>query len=225
MLATRISFMNELANLAERLGADIECVRRGIGADPRIGYHFLYPGVGYGGSCFPKDVQALMRTAGEAGMNLLILDAVERANAAQKQVLPAKILKRFGTDLEGLNFALWGLAFKPNTDDMREAPSRVLVAELLEHGASVTAYDPVAMGEARQIYKAESRVRFADSPMAALDGADALAIVTEWKEFRSPDFQRVKRVLRTPAIFDGRNLYDPAEVRQNGLEYYPIGRL
>jgi UDPglucose 6-dehydrogenase len=225
MLATRISFMNELANLAERLGADIECVRRGIGADPRIGYHFLYPGVGYGGSCFPKDVQALMRTAGEAGMNLLILDAVERANAAQKQVLPAKILKRFGTDLKGLNFALWGLAFKPNTDDMREAPSRVLVAELLEHGASVTAYDPVAMGEARQIYKAESRVRFADSPMAALDGADALAIVTEWKEFRSPDFQRVKRVLRTPAIFDGRNLYDPAEVRQNGLEYYPIGRL
>jgi UDPglucose 6-dehydrogenase len=225
MLATRISFMNELANLAERLGADIECVRRGIGADPRIGYHFLYPGVGYGGSCFPKDVQALMRTAGEAGMNLLILEAVERANAAQKQVLPAKILKRFGTDLKGLNFALWGLAFKPNTDDMREAPSRVLVAELLAHGASVTAYDPVAMGEARQIYKAESRVRFADSPMAALDGADALAIVTEWKEFRSPDFQRVKRVLRTPAIFDGRNLYDPAEVRQNGLEYYPIGRL
>jgi len=225
MLATRISFMNELANLAERLGADIECVRRGIGADPRIGYHFLYPGVGYGGSCFPKDVQALMRTAGEAGMNLLILEAVERANAAQKQVLPAKILKRFGADLKDLNFALWGLAFKPNTDDMREAPSRVLVAELLAHGASVTAYDPVAMDEARQIYKGESRVRFADSPMAALEGADALAIVTEWKEFRSPDFQRVKQALRTPAIFDGRNLYDPAEVRQNGLEYYPIGRL
>jgi UDPglucose 6-dehydrogenase len=225
MLATRISFMNELANLAERLGADIECVRRGIGADPRIGYHFLYPGVGYGGSCFPKDVQALMRTADEAGMNLLILDAVERANAAQKQVLPAKIVKRFGADLKGLNFALWGLAFKPNTDDMREAPSRVLVAELLARGASVTAYDPVAMDEARHIYKSESRVRFADSPMAALEGADALAIVTEWKEFRSPDFQRVKQVLRTPAIFDGRNLYDPAEVRQNGLEYYPIGRL
>jgi len=225
MLATRISFMNELANLAERLGADIECVRRGIGADPRIGYHFLYPGVGYGGSCFPKDVQALMRTADEAGMGLLILDAVERANAAQKQVLPAKILKRFGADLKGLNFALWGLAFKPNTDDMREAPSRVLVAELLARGASVTAYDPVAMDEARHIYKAESRVRFADSPMAALEGADALAIVTEWKEFRSPDFQRVKAVLRTPAIFDGRNLYDPAEVRRNGLEYYPIGRL
>jgi len=225
MLATRISFMNELANLAERLGADIECVRRGIGADSRIGYHFLYPGVGYGGSCFPKDVQALMRSAGEAGMNLLILDAVERANAAQKQVLPAKILKRFGADLKGLNFALWGLAFKPNTDDMREAPSRVLVAELLAHGASVTAYDPVAMDEARRIYQAESRVRFAATPMAALEGADALAIVTEWKEFRSPDFQRVKRSLRTPAIFDGRNLYDPAEVRQNGLEYYPIGRL
>jgi UDPglucose 6-dehydrogenase len=225
MLATRISFMNELANLAERLGADIECVRRGIGADPRIGYHFLYPGVGYGGSCFPKDVQALMRTADEAGMDMLILDAVERANAAQKQVLGGKILKRFGADLKGLHFALWGLAFKPNTDDMREAPSRVLVAELLARGASVTAYDPVAMPEARHIYQAESRVRFADSPMAALDGADALAIVTEWKEFRSPDFQRIKQVLRTPAIFDGRNLYDPAEVRQNGLEYYPIGRL
>ena len=225
MLATRISFMNELANLAERLGADIECVRRGIGADPRIGYHFLYPGAGYGGSCFPKDLQALMRTAGEAGMNLLILDAVERANAAQKQVLGGKILKRFGPDLKGLSFALWGLAFKPNTDDLREAPSRVLLAELLAHGASVTAYDPATMAEARQIYKAENRVRFADSPMAALEGADALAIVTEWKEFRSPDFQRIRQVLRTPAIFDGRNLYDPAEVRKNGLEYYPIGRL
>ena len=225
MLATRISFMNELANLAERLGADIECVRRGIGADPRIGYHFLYPGAGYGGSCFPKDVQALQRTAGEADMNLLILDAVERANDAQKQVLGSKIVKRFGTDLKGLNFALWGLAFKPNTDDLREAPSRVLLAELLARGASVTAYDPVAMPEARQIYKAESRVRFADSPMAALEGADALAIVTEWKEFRSPDFQRIKQLLRTPSIFDGRNLYDPAEVRNHGLEYYPIGRL
>ena len=225
MLATRISFMNELANLAERLGADIECVRRGIGADPRIGYHFLYPGAGYGGSCFPKDVQALMRTAGEAGVKLLILDAVERANAAQKQVLAAKILKRFGADLKGLNFAIWGLAFKPNTDDMREASSRVLVAELLARGAGVTAYDPVAMDEARRIYRAERRVRFAESPMAALEGADALAIVTEWKEFRSPDFQRVKAMLRTPAIFDGRNLYDPVEVRRNGLEYYPIGRL
>ena len=225
MLATRISFMNELANLAERLGADIECVRRGIGADPRIGYHFLYPGVGYGGSCFPKDVQALMRTAGEAGMNLLILDAVERANAAQKLVLGEKILKRFGAGIKGMNFALWGLAFKPNTDDMREAPSRVLVAELLARGASVTAYDPVAMDEARHIYQGESRVRFAQSPMAALEGADALAIVTEWKEFRSPDFQRIKQLLRTPAIFDGRNLYDPAELRQHGLEYYPIGRL
>ncbi|MCX7142246.1 MAG: UDP-glucose/GDP-mannose dehydrogenase family protein [Proteobacteria bacterium] len=225
MLATRISFMNEIANLAERLGADVESVRRGIGADPRIGYHFLYPGVGYGGSCFPKDVQALTRTAGEAGMKLLILDAVEEANALQKQVLPQKIVKRFGADLTGLKFALWGLAFKPNTDDMREAPSRVLVAELLKRGASVVAYDPVAMPEAKHIYAAENRVQFADSPMAALEGADALAIVTEWKEFRSPDFQRVKQLLRTPAIFDGRNLYDPAEVRQNGLEYYPIGRL
>ena len=225
MLATRISFMNELANLAERLGADIEQVRRGIGADPRIGYHFLYPGVGYGGSCFPKDVQALMRTASESGMNLLILDAVERANAAQKQVLAGKILKRFGADLKGMHFALWGLAFKPNTDDMREAPSRVLVAELLERGASVTAYDPVAMAEAKHIYKDESRVRFADKPMTALEGADALAIVTEWKEFRSPDFQAIKQMLRTPAIFDGRNLYEPTEVARNGLEYYPIGRL
>ena len=225
MLATRISFMNEIANLAERLGADIECVRRGIGSDPRIGYHFLYPGVGYGGSCFPKDVQALMRTAGESGMNLLILDAVEAANALQKQVLAQKIVKRFGADLKGLTFALWGLAFKPNTDDMREAPSRVLVADLLARGARVTAYDPVAMPEAKHIYKDESCVRFAESPLAALEGADALAIVTEWKEFRSPDFQRVKQALRTPAIFDGRNLYDPAEVRRNGLEYYPIGRL
>jgi UDPglucose 6-dehydrogenase len=225
MLATRISFMNELANLAERLGADIEHVRRGIGADPRIGYHFLYPGAGYGGSCFPKDVQALMRTAGEAGMNLLVLEAVEKANALQKEVLAQKILKRFGNELKGLRFALWGLAFKPNTDDMREAPSRQLVARLLERGASITAYDPIAMDEARHIYKGESRVRFAESPMAALEGAEALVIVTEWKEFRSPDFQRVKQVLGTPAIFDGRNLYDPAEVRRNGLEYYPIGRL
>jgi UDPglucose 6-dehydrogenase len=225
MLATRISFMNELANLAERLGADIECVRRGIGADPRIGYHFLYPGAGYGGSCFPKDVQALMRTAGAAGARLLILEAVEQANAAQKQVLGAKIAQRFGENLKGLSFALWGLAFKPNTDDMREAPSRALVAGLLARGASVTAYDPVAMTEARHIYKDESRVRFADSPMAALEGADALAIVTEWKEFRSPDFRRIKQTLRTPAIFDGRNLYEPAELRKNGLEYYPIGRL
>jgi len=225
MLATRISFMNELANLAERLGADIEHVRRGIGADPRIGYHFLYPGVGYGGSCFPKDVQALLRTAKEAGTQLHVMGAVERANAAQKQVLGEKILKRFGADLKGLNFALWGLAFKPNTDDMREAPSLVLVADLLDHGAKVTAYDPVAMDEARKIFKSEPRVRFADSPMAALEGADALAIITEWKEFRSPNFQRVKEALRSPAIFDGRNLYEPAEVRQYGLEYYPIGRL
>ena len=225
MLATRISFMNELANLAELLGADIEQVRRGIGADARIGYHFLYPGAGYGGSCFPKDVRALMRTAAEAGMALPILEAVERVNDGQKRVLALKIVKRFGENLAGKQFALWGLAFKPNTDDMREAPSRVLVAELIERGAGVTAYDPAAMDEARQLFKGEGRVRFAESPMAALDGADALAIVTEWKEFRSPDFARVKEILRTPAIFDGRNLYDPAEVRRHGLEYYPIGRL
>jgi UDPglucose 6-dehydrogenase len=166
-----------------------------------------------------------MRTAGEAGMKLLILDAVEAANALQKQVLAQKIVKRFGADLKGLKFALWGLAFKPNTDDLREAPSRVLIAELLARGASVSAYDPVAMPEARHIYQAESRVRFAESPLAALEGADALAIVTEWKEFRSPDFGRLKQLLRTPAVFDGRNLYDPAEVRRSGLEYYPIGRL
>src|SRR5450830_103516 len=225
MLATRISFMNELANLADKVGADIEAVRHGIGSDPRIGHSFLYAGCGYGGSCFPKDVQALERTARGLGQELHILRAVEQVNDLQKHVLGKKIVARFGESLQGKHFALWGLAFKPNTDDMREASSRVLVAELLERGASVTTYDPVAMDEARHIYKAESRVRFADSPMAALEGADALAIVTEWKEFRSPDFQRVKQVLRTPAIFDGRNLYDPAEVRQNGLEYYPIGRL
>jgi UDPglucose 6-dehydrogenase len=225
MLATRISFMNELANLADRLGADIEDVRRGIGSDPRIGYHFLYPGVGYGGSCFPKDVQALQRTGGEYGLDLKILDAVEQVNHAQKEVLAGKIVKRFGESLAGRHFALWGLAFKPNTDDMREAPSRVLVAELLRRGATVAAYDPVAIEEARGIFKAQPGVRFAASPMAALDGADALAIVTEWKEFRSPDFTAIKAALKTPSIFDGRNLYEPSEVRRHGLEYFTIGRL
>ncbi len=224
MLATRISFMNELANLAERLGADIEHVRQGIGADPRIGYHFLYPGCGYGGSCFPKDVQALIRTAHEAGQGLQVLEAVEAANEVQKGVLTGKIVGRFGADLSGRSFALWGLAFKPNTDDMREAPSRVLVAELLARGARVRAYDPVATAAARRLYAGEGRIDFADSPLAALDGADALAIVTEWKEFRSPDFDSIRTKLKAPVIFDGRNLYDPAQVRAAGIEYHAIGR-
>jgi UDPglucose 6-dehydrogenase len=224
MLATRISFMNELANLAEKLGADIEQVRQGIGSDPRIGFHFLYPGCGYGGSCFPKDVQALERTAREAGQKLKVLQAVEDANEAQKRVLTEKIVKRFGEKLDGKVFALWGLAFKPNTDDMREAPSRVLIADLLARGATVRAYDPVAMHETQRIFGSEPRIAYADSPMAALDGADALAIVTEWKEFRAPDFDAMKAKLKSAVVFDGRNLYEPAHPRAAGLEYHAIGR-
>ncbi|MRR49690.1 MAG: UDP-glucose/GDP-mannose dehydrogenase family protein [Rhodocyclaceae bacterium] len=224
MLATRISFMNELANLAEKLGADIELVRKGIGSDPRIGYHFLYPGCGYGGSCFPKDVQALIRTATNAGQRLQVLEAVEAANEAQKAVLTQKIIARFGDDLSGMNFALWGLAFKPNTDDMREAPSRVLIADLLQRGAKVQAYDPVAIHEAQRIFGEEPRITYATSPMAALDGADALAIVTEWKEFRSPDFAAIKAKLRHPVVIDGRNLYAPSDIRAAGLEYFAVGR-
>jgi len=225
MLATRISFMNELANLAERLGADIELVRQGIGSDPRIGYHFLYPGCGYGGSCFPKDVQALQRTArSDGGIELKVLNAVEAANEAQKTVLPGKIVRHFGADLAGKTFAVWGLAFKPNTDDMREAPSRVLIADLFARGARVRAYDPVATHEAQRIYGQDERIAFVDTPMAALAGADALVIVTEWKEFRSPDFEAIKGALKHPVIFDGRNLYDPAQPRAAGLEYFAIGR-
>jgi UDPglucose 6-dehydrogenase len=224
MLATRISFMNEFANLAERLGADIEHVRRGIGADPRIGYHFLYPGVGYGGSCFPKDVKAVIKTARDAGLELRLIEAVERVNEAQKRVLPARIERRFGATLTGRRFALWGLAFKPNTDDMREAPSRVLIGELLARGATVCAYDPAAMDEARRIYAGEGRIAYAPTPLAAADGADALVVVTEWKEFRSPDFEGLKARLRQPVIFDGRNLYEPALVRDAGFEYFGIGR-
>ena len=224
MLATRISFMNELANLAERLGANIEDVRRGIGSDPRIGYHFLYPGVGYGGSCFPKDVQALQRTAQQHGMDLKVLHAVEQANEIQKTRLVQKVTARLGAQLNGRRFALWGLAFKPNTDDMREAPSRVVIEQLFEHGATVHAYDPVAMKEARRIYAGESRIQFADTPMAALEGCDALLIVTEWKEFRSPDFAGIKQRLKQPLVFDGRNLYDPNTVTDAGLEYFSIGR-
>jgi len=225
MLATRISFMNQMALFCELVGADVHNVRLGIGSDQRIGRAFLYPGPGYGGSCFPKDVKAIIRTADDLGLSLDVLKSVEAVNECQKLVVLDKVKRYLGADLKGKHFALWGLAFKPNTDDMREAPSRVLVGDLLERGASVTAYDPVAMTEARHIYKGEQRVRFADTPMAALEGADALAIVTEWKEFRSPDFQKIKQLLRSPAIFDGRNLYEPAELARNGLEYYPIGRL
>jgi UDPglucose 6-dehydrogenase len=224
MLATRISFMNELANLAETLGADIEEVRRGIGSDPRIGFHFLYPGVGFGGSCFPKDVKALQRTALTAGRPLHVLAAVEQANEAQKRVLGGKIRARFGEKLSGRKFALWGLAFKPNTDDMREAPSRAVIDELLAAGASVRAYDPVAGKEAKRLFAGEKRVEIVDSALGAVEGADALAIVTEWQEFRSPDFDAIRAALKTPAIFDGRNLYDPQAVRAHGIEYFPIGR-
>jgi UDPglucose 6-dehydrogenase len=224
MLATRISFMNELANLAEKLGCDIEEVRKGIGSDPRIGYQFLYAGIGYGGSCFPKDVKALLHTAAGAGSALPLLEAVETVNAEQKRVLARKIKKRFGK-LAGKRIAVWGLAFKPNTDDMREAPSRVLIEELLADGATVCAYDPVAMTAAKAELADLKGVSYADSPIAALDGADALAVVTEWKEFRSPDFDEIKKRLKTPAIFDGRNLYEPADLKRAGLEYYPVGRL
>ncbi|MDR2261270.1 MAG: UDP-glucose/GDP-mannose dehydrogenase family protein [Azoarcus sp.] len=228
MLATRISFMNELANLAETLGADIELVRQGIGSDPRIGWHFLYAGCGYGGSCFPKDVKALVRTGGEAGHDLLVLRAVEAANEAQKYRLVDKIVARFGEKLDGLRFALWGLAFKPDTDDMREAPSRVIIAELLRRGARIIAYDPVAMNEARRIFADEraglAGLDYAARPMDALAGADALVIVTEWKEFRSPDFDAIRAALKQPLIFDGRNMYDPAAMRRCGIEYHGMGR-
>jgi len=224
MLATRISFMNELANLAEHLGADIESVRQGIGSDPRIGWHFLYPGVGYGGSCFPKDVRALQFTAEQVGAPLHVLSAVEAANDAQKKVLVDKICARFGTALGGRHFALWGLAFKPNTDDMREAPSRVIIDALLQRGASVVAYDPVAMDEARRVLGDVARLSFAANPMAACEGADALVVVTEWKEFRSPDFDALKRHLKQPVIFDGRNLYEPDVVRGAGFEHVSMGR-
>ncbi len=224
MLATRISFMNELALVAEKMGADIEQVRQGIGSDPRIGYHFLYPGIGYGGSCFPKDVQALQRTAQENGITLRVLNAVEEANERQKAVLIQKITQRFGDNLAGKHFALWGLAFKPNTDDMREAPSRVIIEGLWAKGATVTAYDPVAIHETQRIYGNEPRLAYADTPMACLEGADALVIATEWKVFRSPDFTEIKAKLKQPVIFDGRNLYEPKVVREQGLEYYPIGR-
>ena len=230
MLATRISFMNELANLADRVGVDIEAVRHGIGSDPRIGHSFLYAGAGYGGSCFPKDVQALERTARQYDQDLLILRAVEAVNDQQKLVLGQKVFKRFGENLKGHHFAIWGLAFKPNTDDMREAPSRVLVRQLLDAGATVAVYDPVAMEEAQRVLALDlnaeelARVRFAASPMDALTGAEALVIVTEWKAFRSPDFDQIKTVLKHAVIFDGRNLLEPQVMVEAGFEYHGIGR-
>jgi len=224
MLATRISFMNELALLAEKVGADIEQVRKGIGSDPRIGTHFLYPGAGYGGSCFPKDVKALIHTGQENQLSLGVLKAVEAANERQKGVLVDKIVARFGNDLSGRTFALWGLAFKPNTDDMRDAPSRVIVAELLRRGATLRAYDPVAMDEARRVIGEPAGLQFVDSQQQALQGADALVLITEWKEFRNPDFDAIKATLKQPLIFDGRNLYEPAFMRTLGIDYRGIGR-
>jgi UDPglucose 6-dehydrogenase len=224
MLATRISFMNEIANLAEAIGADIEEVRRGIGSDPRIGYQFLYPGVGFGGSCFPKDVKALQRTAQDAGRPLRVVNAVEEVNQAQKHVLATKIGKRFDGQVKGRCIALWGIAFKANTDDMREAPSLTLIDDLTAAGAKVRAYDPAAATEAKKVFAQNAAVTIVPDAMDALTGADVLAIVTEWQEFRSPDFAAIKKTLKTPAIFDGRNLYDPAMLRDQGLEYYPIGR-
>jgi UDPglucose 6-dehydrogenase len=224
MLATKISFMNEIANIAERVGADVERVRVGIGSDPRIGYGFIYPGVGYGGSCFPKDVQALERSARQAGYETRILTAVEQVNARQKMALYHKINAHFAGELTGLTVAVWGLAFKPNTDDMREAPARVLLEALWQTGAHVRAYDPIAMPEARRIYGTRPDFVLCESMEQAIEGADALAIVTEWQEFRSPDFDAIRETLRHPVIFDGRNLYDPALMARMGLTYYAIGR-
>ena len=232
MLATRISFMNELANLADIVGADIEAVRQGIGSDSRIGYGFLYAGTGYGGSCFPKDVQALSQTANDFGLELKILKSVEDVNESQKRVLVNKILKKFGKDLSGKTFALWGLAFKPNTDDMREAPSRVIIKELVALGAKVVAHDPIATEEAMRSLELDfkdkpellKQIDTVDNPMDATVGADALVIVTEWKAFRSPDFDALKRQLKSPVIFDGRNLYDPEAMKELEIEYHGIGR-
>jgi UDPglucose 6-dehydrogenase len=224
MLATKISFMNELANIAERVGADIEKVRVGIGSDPRIGYSFIYPGAGYGGSCFPKDVQALVRSANGVQFHAKILEAVEAQNKAQKSFLVNKMKKHFGNELAGRTIALWGLAFKPNTDDMREAPSLTVISELLAAGAKVQAFDPVAMPEARRILGEKAGLTFTTDANAALAGADVLAIVTEWQEFRSPDFDLLKAALKSPVIFDGRNLYSPELMQRLGFSYYAVGR-
>ncbi|MEL6090781.1 UDP-glucose dehydrogenase family protein [Plesiomonas shigelloides] len=224
MLATKISFMNEMANLAERLGADIEMVRKGIGSDPRIGYHFIYPGCGYGGSCFPKDVQALVRTSESIGYQPQLLQAVEAVNNRQKYRLPTLIKQHFGEDLRGKTFALWGLSFKPNTDDMREASSRVLMEELWQAGAKVQAYDPEAMEETQRIYGLRDDLLLLGTKDAALNNADALLICTEWQNFRAPDFDLLKDKLRHPVIFDGRNLYEPERMQKRGFTYYAIGR-
>ena len=224
MLATKISFINELAGIAEKVGADIEKVRQGIGSDARIGYAFIYPGAGYGGSCFPKDVQALQRTASQVGAPSRLIEAVQAVNAEQKQLLFRRILAHFGGSVAGRSIALWGLAFKPNTDDMREAPSRVLMEALWQAGARVRAYDPVAMGEAKRLYGERPDLALCPHAADTLEGADALAIVTEWQEFRSPDFDLLKEKLSAPVVFDGRNLYDPALMARRGFTYYAIGR-
>ncbi|MGV6817400.1 MAG: UDP-glucose dehydrogenase family protein [Thiotrichales bacterium] len=224
MLATKISFMNEISQLAEKLGADVEAVRMGIGSDPRIGYKFIYPGCGYGGSCFPKDVKALERTAREVGFDAKVLAAVEGRNDLQKEVLFEKISNHFNGDLAGKTIAIWGLAFKPGTDDMREAPSRVLMEALWSEGAKVVAYDPESMEETQRIYGDRDDLKLVDKPDDVLDGADALAVCTEWKIFRSPDFEDMKQRLVSPVIFDGRNLYDPKRLNDYGFHYYAIGR-
>jgi len=224
MLATKISFMNELSNMAERLGADIEQVRLGMGSDPRIGYHFIYPGCGYGGSCFPKDVQALERTAKEIGYDAPLLQAVETVNNRQKTILFQKVNKHFGGELKGKTFAIWGLAFKPKTDDMRAAPSRTLIEALCAAGAKVRAYDPEAMHEAQRIFGDRPDLVLCENSKSTLTGADALIVVTEWQTFRSPDFDFIKDQLNTPTIFDGRNIYDPAMLNNKGFTYYAIGR-
>jgi UDPglucose 6-dehydrogenase len=224
MLATKISFMNELANLAERFGADIENVRVGIGSDPRIGYHFIYPGAGYGGSCFPKDVRALARSAEGAGYEAQLLNAVEDVNNRQKHVVFEKIQSHYDGDLTGKTIAMWGLSFKPRTDDMREAPSRTIMESLWAAGAKVQAYDPEAMGEASRLYPDQDGLKLCESAQGALQGADALVIITEWQEFRSPDFDELKESLNDAVIFDGRNLYEPGAIEHFGLQYYAIGR-
>ncbi|MCC6848514.1 MAG: UDP-glucose/GDP-mannose dehydrogenase family protein [Deltaproteobacteria bacterium] len=222
-LATKISFVNEVANLCERVGADVHDVRRGMGSDRRIGHHFLFPGTGYGGSCFPKDVQAIIRTARDAGMEFPLLNAVEIVNERQKQLLVEKVVRRFGPVLAGRRFGVWGLAFKPRTDDMREAPSIVVIEELLKRGARVEAHDPEALGEARKVFG--DRINYHRVNYDALNGVDALLVVTDWGEFRRPDFARMKASMKTPIIFDGRNLYEPEVMRAQGFTYYPIGRV